>query len=333
MHCRHQPSPSLSRSAPDTVTSTKTSRFRLPALALLCLASVPVLADDSDSGTHYIPLLQYDYVSLGHQAVQSPGLGMAILNPDLMLVGMYTRHEVSEPPASDSTSRYHSVDLSLQARKARHNYLAFFSSASDQPVRGGLNTYTAGALYGYDVLASDPWTLTLGGGLAVGDFGIETAAGDPWPVIPVPLLRLDYQSESVEASADFIASPGISFVVGPNNPWRLAGEMRVSDFEDVRDIAFDLSLAYRLFPGDHPMGDFAGVSLGIKNDGYAFDLSDDEGTYRTDYYAGYLSLDATFLTFTGGYAVAGREIHSEAGEQSLGDGFFVSLQGMYPLQW
>jgi len=85
------------------------------------------------------------------------------------------------------------------------------------------------------------------------------------------------------------------------------------------------------------MGDFAGIAVGIKNDNYgAFDLGEhnknypeDEETFETHYNSVFGVLDLTLLKITGGYAFNGRELYREEDTKDTGEGYFLSIEGMY----
>jgi len=85
------------------------------------------------------------------------------------------------------------------------------------------------------------------------------------------------------------------------------------------------------------MGDLAGIALGIKNDNYgAFKLGEydrnlveEDESIEIHYNALFGELDLTLLKITGGYAFNGRELYREEDTGNLGDGYFLSIQGMY----
>ena len=156
---------------------------------------------------------------------------------------------------------------------------------------------------------------------------MELPDGKAWPLLPVPLVRLNYMSEWFAASFEFLTSPNLTLTLAPEMKVRLTGDVRMDQFRDIRDIIFDCALHYRFFGKDHPMGDFAGISAGIKNDTYGFNLED--GTLDVHYYAVYGMLDLSLLKISGGYALAGREMYEEEYKKDIGDGFFVSLQVLY----
>ncbi|HDP80661.1 MAG TPA: hypothetical protein ENN21_07450 [Spirochaetes bacterium] len=191
----------------------------LIGLLFFCVMASSALAETDgkkpEGGVNYIPLLTYGYLSLDSQSIHSPGAGLVVKSEDVMFVGLYVHHSMEEPLVRDYPADYHSIDTLLDGKKNRHQYLGIFKSESDQPVYGGLNTFQAAVVYGYEVTRRRNFSFVLGGGLAVSDFGIELSNGDPWPVLPIPLVRLKYKSEWIDTSFDFLTTPNLNVTVGP----------------------------------------------------------------------------------------------------------------------
>jgi hypothetical protein len=291
---------------------------------LLTAAAAPAGAED----TAYIPMIGYELVSLDSQGIHSATAGGAVMGDEYTFVGLYTRHQftkdlVPEDPALFFPSGYHSVDLLFDGGEGRHQLLTLFKSESDRPVYGGLSTFQAAVVYGYEVIAGRNLNLALGGGLAAGDFGIES------PLLPVPFIRLVWESRLIDAGFDFITGPNLGFTLFPRHRLRLNGDMRMDQFRDSRDLIFETSLEYRFFDPDGPAGDFAGVSLGFKNDSLGFTSGKSGEEYEMHYYALFAELDLAILTLAGGYAFEGRERYGEDDIRHTGRGYFVSLQGLY----
>jgi hypothetical protein len=288
---------------------------------------------------NFIPLLKYDFLSLDSQSIHSPGGGLVVKSDDLMFVGLYLRHSVQEPLQYGYPSIYHTIDMLLDGRTGRHQYLGIFKSESDQPVYGGLKTFQTAGVYGYELVHGDSFSFVLGGGIAVGDFGIDLANGKPLPLIPVPLIRMKYCTDWIDSSFDFLTTPNLNFTIGPRSRIRLTGDLRMEQFREARDILFELTLAYRFFSHNHTMGDFAGISAGIKNDNYgAFNLHKNCGVIDLDghddalevhYYAAFARIDISVLKITCGYAFGGRELYREEKTRDIGEGYFVSVEGLY----
>lgn len=305
-------------------------------LVILFMISTAAIAEEQNNTTKdevkIIPVVQYDYLSLDSQSIQSPGTGLILQSDDVMFVGVYTRHTFGEELSYDYPDVYHTIDTLLDGKIERHQYLGIFKSESDLPVAGGLHTFQAAAVYGYEVIAGGQLSLVLGGGLAVSDFGIERSNGEPWPVIPVPLVRMNYSAEWIKAKFECITSPNLSFTLAPESRLRLSGDLRMDQTRDMRDLIFDVALAYRFFKPGHEMGDFAGVSAGFKNDNYgAFCLKgkDGEESIEVHYYSVYGTLDLSLLKITCGYAFNGRELYREEYKVDAGSGYYVSVQGLY----
>ncbi len=284
-------------------------------LIMLCIVTAVIAAE-----VNVLPLVSYDYLSLDSQSIQSPGAGLIVAGENAMAVGLYTLHSLEKEPSAGSPTLYHSLEFVLDGHKGRHAYLAVFKSEADKPVYGGLNTFQSAAVYGYTLLDGQRLSLALGGGLAVSDFGIEGADGEPWPLLPVPLIRMSYTSRLLESSFEFITGPNLGFTIAPENQIRFTGDFRMDQFRDIRDLIFESALHYRFFPADHPMGDLAGVSIGFKNDVYLFNLAGEDEPVEIQYCALFGTIDLTLLKISGGYAF------TEGNEKS---GLQLSLQGMY----
>jgi len=306
-------------------------------LCLIVLCTTTALAGNRNEAepkaVQTAPLAQYEYLGLTSQSVQSSSAGFLVKGANVQFVGLYTQHVFKEPLKYGFPRRYHSIDTLLDGSRGRHQYIGIFKSESDQPVSGGINTFQAGAAYGYEMVRNPNLSFVFGGGLAVGNFGIKTADGKNWPVIPVPLVRLNYHSDWLDAKFEFLTSPNLSFTLAPRKRVRFAGDFRLDQFRDARDVIFECSLAYRPYSEQDEQGDFAGLSIGFKNDNYGvFNLGheDEEESLEAHYYSLFASADATVLKISAGYAFGGRALYREREKQDLGEGFFVSVQGMFP---
>ncbi len=283
--------------------------------------------------TQIVPLLQYDQLNLDLQQVQSSSVGLYVEGKQATFIGLYTRHEFEQPLSFDYPQTYHTVDMLLDGKYPGYQYLGIFKSDSDQPVEGGINTFQAGVAVGREIIHRPGLSLVLGGGLAVGDFGLTTPEGEVWPIIPVPLVRWNYSTDFVTAKFEFLTSPNFSFTLYPKEKLRVIGDFRLDQMRDERDLIFECSLAYRFFSEDSTYGDFAGISLGIKNDGYGeFSLGGFHGdeSLEMHYYALFASLDLSLLKFSVGYAFSGRELYRQSIKQQVGEGVYVSMQAMIP---
>ncbi|TVQ98232.1 MAG: hypothetical protein EA403_14205 [Spirochaetaceae bacterium] len=288
-------------------------------------------AASADSGLQVIPLAQYQMLSLESQKIHSPGAGVIVVGESLFLAGLYNRHSFTQDLDFDYPDTYHSIELMADGRSARHRYMGAFQSRSNRPVVGGLRTFQAVAVYGYEVVQQPRFSLVLGGGLAVSDFGIETSGGNPWPILPVPMMRAAWESRLLNANLDFITGPNLGLTLAPQSRFRATADVRIDQLRDERDLFFEGALVYRFFSPDHPMGDLAGVAVGIKSDAYEFTREAEDESLELHYYALFATVDLTLLKLSGGYAFDSRLRYRERVTESAGDGWFISVSALYPL--
>jgi len=305
----------------------------ITAIIITLVLSYPAFAqaeekDDPDK-INYIPLLSYDYTVLGDQKIHSPGGGLVVQGKDALFVAFYKNTYLASPLERGAPDRYHSITTFADIQNGRNNYLAIFRSESDRPVAGGFNTFLTGGAYGYQFFTGKSFSLTAGAGLYLSDVGVDLPDGKALLIVPCPLLRIKSETDVINTSFEFISGPNLNVVVLPKSRIRLTGEFSMNEFRDARDMIFDFALAYRFFDASHEMGDFAGVSAGIKSAEYSFDLSDNAETTGIQYYGLYGKIDLSFLAVSGGYTFEGIERHGDNFKKSIGDGYFVAVQGAY----
>lgn len=310
--------------------------IRSTPYVLIALLAAPILfwatpTLPADSGLQVIPLARYQLLWLESQTVHSPGAGVIVAGESLVLVGMYSRHMFERDPEFDYPDTYHSIQLMAEGRSDRHRYLGFFKSESDRPVVGGIRTFQAAAVYGYEVVQRPRFSLVLGGGLAFTDLGVETPGGDPWPLFPVPLVRAGWESRLLNANLDFVTGPNLNLTLAPQSRLRATLEARIDQLRDERDLLFETALVYRFFTPDHHLGDLAGVAVGIRSDAFEFAREAEDESLELHYYALFGTLDLTLLTLSGGYAFDSRIRYRESTSTSAGGGWFISASALYPL--
>lgn len=260
----------------------------------------------------FLPLISYDHLALDSRTIHSPGAGLIVIGEQTMALGFYTLHTVDGAAEDTYPSLYHSIEGVIDGGKGRHTWLAVFKSASDKPVYGGLGTFQSAAAYGYTVADGARFTLILGGGVAVSDFGMETSGGDPWPLLPVPFIRMNYASPRLEASFEFITGLGLGFTIAPESRVRVTGDFRMDKFRGIEDLILESALHYRLGPAD--------LAAGVRNDVQEFAVAGEEEPQEIQYYSAFGTVDLALAKVTGGYVFDGPE-----GET----GMYLCLQGMY----
>ncbi|MDR0761018.1 MAG: hypothetical protein LBF74_13085 [Treponema sp.] len=289
----------------------------------------------------FIPMASYDYLSLGVQRVHSPGLGLGIIKGEqdapfdevgkrFLLAVQYKPFLFQGDPAPSVPRNLHSTRFFFDGRRERHQFLAVLNAASDKPVAGGLQTFRAGLGWGYEVLRSPRLSLILGGMAGLGGLGITQPNGEPFPALPLPLVRFKFKTGWFDTSFDFIGDPSINFTIAPGRRIRFTGNMRMGSYRSIEDLIGEGVLWYRFFPAAHPLGDLAGIGLGFTNESLGFKLSSGgDKTFEIQYTGIFGVLDLTLIQVKGGYALNSREFHGDAKQNHAGGGWFISVQGMY----
>jgi hypothetical protein len=304
---------------------------------------VVICADENqDSDTDFLPIFTYEYVSLNKQSYYAPGTGFLVQRGDtlsedrdsLLITAIYKPYifmDDYESSYSDYPDMYHSINFMIDREIDRHLIIVLLSSFSNEPVSGGLHTFTAGLGYGYEFLRNKNVSLTLGAGLAVSDFGIKLPDDTIWPVLPVPLIRFNVDFPWITATFEYLTKPALDITIAPKQRVRMTGTFSMEEYRDIRDFFFNCELWYRFFSEDSDLGDFMGISLGIKNDGIYFLLPKKDDAYELSYYSVFSTLDISFLQLSGGYIFAGMEIYNLKYEnrRNIGKGFFISVQASY----
>jgi hypothetical protein len=299
--------------------------------------------DSPDENKLYVmPLASYNYINLEKQSVHIPGLGLGLMkgdygkdftdvNSSLFIIAMYQPVFFDRPLSDESVPGiFHQADLMAEARMERHQLLGIFTSSSDKPVSGGISTFGAGMAWGYEVIRRNAVSLILGAGLAVGDFGLTLPDGRLLPICPLPLIRFGLNTRWFDASFDFLTGPNLSLTVAPEQKVRFTADMRMDYYRSIEDLIAEYIIWYRFFGAEHPMGDFAGIGVGYKNDSLGFDLSSGKGkSFELQQSSMFAVFDITVVKLEGGYIFNSRYLFDEHRAQSPGKGFYVSIQGMY----
>jgi hypothetical protein len=309
---------------------TRFLRIRGIVLFLVLLCNFMAVAV-AESAPQYLPLAKYDFLSMDNQQISAAGGGLVVVSDKIFFAGIYTNHSVQNQPEPGYPENYHGIELIMDGKIERHGYLAAFQSVSDQPVYGGVHTYQAALAYSYELIATDHVKLALGAGLAVGDFGIELSNGKPWPILPIPLIRISYVSPIIDLKIEFITGPNVNFVVAPDGRFRFLGDFRMDEFRDIKDLIFECALEYRLFPSGHAMSDLAGISAGIKSDRPSFVPALKGEDLDIHYYALFGRLDLSLLNISAGYVLDSMQTLRKEESARTGEGFFISIQAVLPL--
>jgi hypothetical protein len=310
------------------------------SLLIVFFASSLLFADDATAknDTSVIPLLSYEYVSLDEQHYHNMRASVIYMRGDtnpppdeernsFVISGSYNAFVFTGNINDDYSDLYHKINITLVRKIKKHFILGSLSSASNEPLyTGGLRTAKTGLGYGYELTRNHNLTLVLGAIAWVGDFGIEIANGSPWPVMPIPIILFDFTSTWFNAYFEFFAEPLINITIAPEKKVRLTGIFRMDHYRDIQDLYFDVTVWHRFFSNEHRLGDFAGLGLGLKNNGIGFIFGENNKSYEMNYYSVYGILDLSFLQISGGYVFKGREVFNTTMPNDIENGFYVSAQ-------
>jgi hypothetical protein len=104
-------------------------------------------------------------------------------------------------------------------------------------------------------------------------------------------------------------------------------------YRSLADLNCEFTLWYRLFKPDHPLGDFAGIGAGFKNDVTGFDLSSgiSSESFELRRSAVFAAVDLSALKIQCGWVIDSNYLLDGEKTGSPGNGFFLSVQGMLPV--
>lgn len=296
-------------------------------IIIIIVISISLSADNQK--LNYIPLFAWEQLDFSSQKLNTLSSGMIVQGNDMQIISLYKQHNFKQNLKYSYPKKYHSIEFLYEKNYANSQFLTVVKSDSDEPFSGGLHTFQIAAVWGFRLFKNNNLNLILGGGMGVSDFGIEISEGEPLPTIPLPLIRAKYQAKLLTASLDFITGPNFNFVVAPRNKLRINADLRIDNLRDERDLIFDLAAKYRFFSKEHELGDFAGISFGLKNDNRSFDLAKKDDKYDLHFYSLYGEIDFTLIKISAGHTFKNREMHQEEFKFDLDDGFFFAIQALY----
>ena len=315
------------------------------AVLLFCFASS--LPAQTKNPFMFLLPLGYEFSRLEGLAFHSPAVGAGFLSGEMDLpfteverrffcLALYQPLIFTKAPYPDMPECIHQIDALFDGRINRHQLLFIFKSAADRPVSGDLKTFQTGAGWGYEVIRQPNVSLILGAVLGVSDFGVTLPSGEPFPVLPLPLIRFGFDTKWFTSSFDFITGPNLEFTIAPKERIRFTADMRMDYYRSIADLNCEYTLWYRLFAADHKLGDFAGIGAGFKNETVDFELSREtsgmqRGTFELRRTSIFAALDLSILNIQGGWVFDSAHLLDGKKTGSPGKGFYVSVQGMIPI--
>jgi len=314
--------------------------IKVSFLIFLCLfLAINVTGQEREDSFFIIPF-GYDFFRFGEQSIHSPIIGAGFLFGEqdipfdeverrFLALALYQPFFFREEPSEGLPKHFHQIDAIFDGRINRHQLLVIFKSAADKPVAGGLNTFQAGIGWGYEIVRRPNVSFIIGAALGVSDFEIS---GISSPILPLPLVRFGFNSQWVTASFDFLTGPNLDITIAPRERIRFTADMRLDNYRSINDLIFECILWYRLFDENHRLGDFAGIGIGVKNDSVDFVISSNDTTFELQQNSVFAVADLSLLKIEAGWIFNSRYLINETITESPGRGFFISIQGIIPIQ-
>lgn len=293
----------------------------------LALIAVQVRADD----TQWIPLAHHEHLKFDAQSVQVNGLGLVVQADDDVFVAMLNHQNVRGLSNESVPANKNSLELVADIKTRRHQYLAVLKGEFEQFSKMELGDFQVGGAYGYQWLTQPQFSVVLGAGLFVAG---HSAQGEEsgLALMPIPLIRINHQSDWVAAQFEFLGSPSIAATLAPKQKLRIKLNANMDQIGSWDDLAHDVAIAYRPFAQTSAIDDFAELAVGFKRDAFATldGKSGNEFSQRKlQYHAIYSELDLSLLKLTAGFAYEGQMRNADKTEAQLAEGFYFSVQGMY----
>jgi len=287
---------------------------------------------ENESSLIFLMPAGYEFISLERQTMHAPSAGFGFISAQTgrRFLGMVTYRHVffQEAAHLGIPQRFHQINAIFDGSINRHRLMFFLGSSSDEPIVGGFSVIQAMAGWGYEVVNRPHTSLTLGVTLGIGDFGIALPSGDPLPVLPLPLIRLNVETQWLALS---FTVPTLGFTIAPQQRVRLAGNIQLVSFRSISDIIFECTLWYRLFGADHRMGDFAGIGVGVRSASSSFTISHDATRFEMRQTSVFAVADFSIARIRGGWIFDSRYRLDRRDAGSPGRGWYVSLQGNIPI--
>jgi len=128
----------------------------------------------------------------------------------------------------------------------------------------------------------------------------------------------------------------LEITIAPKERIRFTADMRMDYYRSINDLIFECILWYRLFDENHRFGDFAGIGIGVKNESTAFVITGLSSTKSIDfefqYNALFAVLDLSIINIQGGWIFDSRYMIDGKITRNPGRGFYISIQGIIPIQ-
>ena len=285
-------------------------------------------AEPSGPRLFFLPGFSYNYLAFEGVNIHNPSATITMVRVDPMVQDKMLILSLGYSPVIfDNKYRPHYPDMfhqgsvNLIRRDGRHSLVMGFMPRTEKPVFGGYRSFTGMAMYSYSLIQGDHFSMGIGAGLLLMDFGITMNDGTPWMLWPIPVLSLSWKYEWVELDL----TTGAKLTIGPKKPFSFILEGGLG--------GYDAALWYN--------NESMGLGLGVKSDREELHLADGR-RYRLGYNALYGAVKLFgFLEIKSGWAFEGKEGERQMSgtslfrslgrgpgyDRNLGSGFFVSISG------
>ena len=302
---------------------------------LFCLSTAANAAgEEEENYSFFVTTLGYDFMYFEDLIIHSPAIGVQLflgdhnvpfnqINRRFSALALYQTiifqgkpvledHDVPHIPGF-----FHHIDINLDGRFNRHQFLFKFFSDAEGPLVGGYNSFQIGAAWGYEILRLSRWSAILGAAYSYGRVWLIS-----------PYLRFGIDTKLLAASLDlYLPYINLSFAIAPKSIVRFTTDIRMDTFRVNHD--------YVLWVHSFGIGvkvsfiDYALINNKI-NDFVCACGHTDIATFELSYASVFAVMNLSHIRIEGGF-MAGEYHYTKSYAGSPGFGFFISVKGTIPI--
>lgn len=289
--------------------------------------------------THFVPsagfqalqIEEKDFVftpSAGLQFVRSKNRLVESKHPDLIAVGInYSQNYCTTGLGPQRIKQIHGCSLMGSLANKKDSFVGMLASSGEVPF-SHIKTVTGALLYTHQFIKSEHVTFTLGGGLVVGDFGINIKGYDLY-FFALPVFNFSYSNNIFTTSISLMGPPSVSLTLFPKAMFRVKASAGLAGFKSIRDLTFDCALVYYpLTFASEGMKELLTISAGVTNKHASYILKNNT-KYSLQYYSVYGEVNASLVTVRCGYNFDGRKFINLQPDGEMYKGLFASLSAIY----
>lgn len=295
--------------------------------------------DQKIAQNHFIPsagfqalqIEEKDFVftpSAGLQFVRTKNKLVESKHPDMIAAGInYNQNYCTAGLGPQSIKQIHGCSLMGSLANKKDSFVGMLASSGEVPF-SHIKTVTGALLYTHQFIKSEHVTFTLGGGLVVGDFGININGFDLY-FFALPVFNFSYSNKIFSTSISLMGPPSVSLTLFPKAMFRLKASAGIAGFKSIRDLTFDCALVYYpLFFINESMKEVVTISAGVMNKHASYILKNNT-KYSLQYYSVYGEINASIVTVRCGYNFDGRKYINSKPAGEMYKGLFASLSAIY----